>query len=142
LESNKKILKNHIQIHGVITAIYILVRIAFKYQSFTFWLGVRFALCQALVAFLLRHLSVLATPTYSIDQLASGKDGKVLQDAGVDLAGKGIHEYSFDVIYILWFTFLGTCVSEYVWYATLSKFLVKIFLFFLNYKLMFVSFNL
>ncbi|KAJ3414190.1 HEAT repeat-containing protein 2 [Chytridiales sp. JEL 0842] len=120
LESNTKILKNHVQIHGLITAIHILIRIALRYKSFTFWLGTRFVVSQAVILLLFRQLYGLAKPSYAPDAVT----GASLQDGGVDLGGKGIHEYAFDVIYILWFTFIAACYSESAWYAV---FIIPVF---------------
>ncbi|KAI9017698.1 hypothetical protein BC832DRAFT_545439 [Gaertneriomyces semiglobifer] len=98
--------------HAGVMVVYFLWRIVFYWSSFSKKHMVAVAAVNGVFFWLYRQLSSAATPTHAADGS--------LVDAGLDLAGKGLVSYSFDIIYISWGVLMTTAfISDKFWWLYL-----------------------
>eukprot|EP00128_Syssomonas_multiformis_P011979 Colp12_sorted_trinity150504_noHs@10112 len=111
LETNKRILSQHLNAILGVNVFYVLVRIAWFYDSFGFWQWVLFALSTLAYWGCYGLLASAARPTFS-------ESGELL-DGGHDLSVGGLTEYYKDILYVTMFTQVCSTYSDNFWFLWL-----------------------
>ncbi|KAI8851832.1 hypothetical protein BC829DRAFT_386120 [Chytridium lagenaria] len=102
-ENNSKILQRHYTIHLIVVSFVVAITALFKRASFSFYHGAAYVTLNAILLFVAQRIQVLTTP-----RMDSGK----MESVSMDLGGAET-EYIFDVIYVIWFTMVASCISDY-----------------------------
>lgn len=87
--------------------IHILIRFIVKYNSLIVWDWIGLVFILVVNGFIYNFLKSSAKPTYS-------ETGK-LEDPGTDLRSKGLIEYCWDILFIIWFIEISSVLSRWFW---------------------------
>jgi len=104
---NEVTIKNFQRISLIIYMFYLLIRVGVYNESFSYlhWGGLIFFT----VIYLVTYNGIV-----SLAAVAYDTEGE-LTYGGADLAGKGIVEYYFDLVYLTWFVQVTTVWSDWFW---------------------------
>jgi len=106
-QKNEITIKNLQRISVIIYIFYLLMRVGVYNESFSYlhWGGLIFFT----VIYLVTYNGIVSLAAVEYDTQGE------LTYGGADLAGKGIVEYYFDLIYITWFVQVATVWSDWFW---------------------------
>ncbi|PRP78678.1 putative opsin [Planoprotostelium fungivorum] len=110
-QSNAKLLQTFLYGSAGVTIFHLLFNLIFFFSSFGFWSVTIWIAFTLSYVFFFSAFASLGRASYVNGELVS---------AGADLGGKGLTEYAWDVIYILWFTEVTGVFSYYFYLALLT----------------------
>ncbi|KXN69099.1 DUF788-domain-containing protein [Conidiobolus coronatus NRRL 28638] len=113
LANNQKILKYLNIVLPSIHIYYILVRFIFQWKSWTIGTIFAYLLTGGLSTWIVYQFNLYGNP--ECDRNGVPKGGQF-----IDLSDPGVISYTFDILYIIWFTLVLSTFTSYAWYLLLS----------------------
>ncbi|RHZ77720.1 hypothetical protein Glove_174g169 [Diversispora epigaea] len=107
-QENLRYLQNLKICFFIVNGIYFVFRIAYHYDSFTFWIATKYLITCGFSLFLWKQLVSYGSPRFR-------SNGSV-DWPGEDLNAEGLTAYMFDIIYVTWFVHITSMFFEWTWW--------------------------
>jgi hypothetical protein len=109
VQENKQTISFLLKAYLIINTLFVAIRVAWMWPSFTATDGWMYGLCASLSALIIQQMNSMSRATY--DTYGS------LKSEGMDLNSPGLIQYLFDLVYLCWLSQLMAVFTRYGWFV-------------------------